>query len=151
MPEIGLHTCLRRLGARAFQRRTAHVRVRVLCARRRARLHARLRAGEGSARRRVGDAAGYLRRRSISASPTACSLRGYRRAGTQKNDRLCESFPTVRSTCQTHVDTHVYTHVYTRVYTHVHTQVYTRVCKHMSVRTSAHVSARRQRRGLSVS
>ena len=35
---------------------------------------------------------------SVSASPTAWLLRGYRRAGTQ-NNRLGESFPTVRSTC----------------------------------------------------
>ena len=31
-------------------------------------------------------------------SPMACPSRGSRRAGTQ-NDRLGESFPTVRSTC----------------------------------------------------
>ena len=35
---------------------------------------------------------------------------GYGRAGTL-NDRLGESFPTMRGTCPTHVRTHVYTHV----------------------------------------
>ena len=41
-------------------------------------------------------------------SPTACLLHRYRRAGTQ-NDRLGESFPTVRSTSPMRVYAHVYT------------------------------------------
>ena len=39
---------------------------------------------------------------SMSASPGACLPPGYSRAGTQ-NDRLGESFPTVRATCPAHV------------------------------------------------
>ena len=51
---------------------------------------------------------------SISASPAACRLRGYGRAGTQ-NDRLGESFPMVCTTCPGHVDTRVDAHVCTHV------------------------------------
>ena len=42
-------------------------------------------------------------------SPTAHLLRGYRCAGTQI-DRLGESSPTVRSTCQQRVYTYAYAH-----------------------------------------
>ena len=54
----------------------------------------------------------------MPASPTASPLRGHGRAGAQ-NDRLGESFPTVRSTCPPHVCTHVGTHVCAHVYAHV--------------------------------
>ena len=58
--------------------------------------------------------------------------------GTQ-NVCLSESFPTVRSTYRTHVDTHGYTHVYTHVYTLVYTHVYTLVYTHVYTLVYTHV------------
>ena len=78
-----------------------------------------------------------------SAPPTACQLSGYMRASIQ-NDRIDESFSTVRTCMSTHastrtsvhVYTHVCTHVYTRVYTHVYARLYT--CLYTCLHTRLH-------------
>ena len=52
-------------------------------------------------------------RQRQSGHISAWLLRGYKCAGIQ-NDRSGESFPTMRGTCPSLVDTHVYTRVHTQ-------------------------------------